>query len=487
MKSKLSTLIGMFFLSILGTPVLAYKLPATSDIDGSSKLEKLQDISEGVSELSREASKAVVFISVSKIMKERPYGAIDPFDFFFGPRSPYLQQRNKKQKAGVGSGFFVDLDKGYIITNNHVIEGADEISLKLANDKTYTGKVLGTDKNTDVAVIQIKDKKFNRKGLTQLSLGNSDKLNVGSLVLALGAPFGLETSISFGVVSAKGRGNLNITNLGNFLQTDAAINPGNSGGPLINMRGQVVGMNTAIYSRSGASAGIGFAVPSKLVRKISTQLINNGKVARGYLGVQLAQEIDEDIAAALNLPKGATGAIVSRVEPQGPAAKAGLRDGDVISKVEGKSIRNREDLTNTIGLLPAGSKVKIEYYRDGKIKRSKVKLAEFPSQNMARRQDAKGGQKELLSGLKVEVLNATKHQDWISQFSIVSRTGLLVTEVSQNSKAAASGIRPGDVLIKANRKLLKSPKDLLRIYKKSSKTLIQLERSGTYRFASLRK
>lgn len=487
MKTSYFLLTALISWALSAAPAYSYDLPSTKAIEGSNRLKQLQAISDGISELSGEAAKSVVFISVSKIMKERPYGAIDPFDFFFGPRNPYPQHRQKKQKAGVGSGFIVDLNKGYIITNNHVIEGAAEISLKLANDKTYIGKVLGTDKNTDVAVVQIKDKNFKRKGLAQLTLGNSDTLAVGSLVLALGAPFGLETSISFGVISAKGRGNLNITNLGNFLQTDAAINPGNSGGPLINMRGEVVGMNTAIYSRSGSSAGIGFAVPSHLVKKIATQLINKGKVARGYLGVQLAQEIDEDIASALNLPKGVSGAIVSRVEPGGPAFKAGLRDGDVISKVDGKTIKNRENLTNTVGLLPAGSKIKIKYYRDGQLKSSQATLAEFPSKNMARR--GKGSQKpgEAYAGLTLEPINPKKHQNWISQFSIDSRKGLLVTEVAADSKAAASGIRPGDVLIKANRKSLRSPGDFTKIYKKSTKILIQLERSGTYRFASLRK
>ncbi|SME93778.1 Do family serine endopeptidase [Pseudobacteriovorax antillogorgiicola] len=483
-KRFLSLMLTWVFVSL---PAYSYELPRAKDISGSRDLEYLQRISNGVSELSDRAAKAVVFISVSKIVNQRPYGAIDPFDFFFGPRMPYPQQRNRKQQSGLGSGFMVDLDKGYIITNNHVIEGADEISLKLSNGETYTGKVLGSDKNTDVAVVQIKDEDFDRKGLTQLTLGNSEDLKVGSLVLALGAPFGLETSISFGVVSATGRGNLNITSLGNFIQTDAAINPGNSGGPLIDMNGQVVGMNTAIYSRSGASAGIGFAVPSNLVAKIATQLITDGKVARGYLGVQLSQEIDDDLAQALELPKGQKGALIARVEPGTPAADAGLRDQDVIVKVNKTSIRSRDELTNTVGLMPAGTKVKVQYYRDGKLRSTTVTLGEFPSNPMASRRTPSKQSDDTFVGMNLEVLDLNRHRNWIDQYGIESRSGIIITDVSPDSKAAAAGLQPGDVLIKANRQPLKKPQDFLKIYKSSSKILIQLERRGAYRFASLRK
>lgn len=470
---------------------LAYDIPSSPPRAINSKaVETLREISEGVSDLASQASKAIVFISVSKIVKGQPYGAVDPFDFFFGPnfRGPRGLQRKERKQEGLGSGFFIDLDKGYIITNNHVIEGADEISIKLANSETYTAKVLGSDPNTDVAVVQITDRSYNKKGLSQLFLSNSDRVKVGEFVIALGAPFGLEASLSFGSISATSRGNLNITNLGNFIQTDAAINPGNSGGPLINMSGHVIGMNTAIYSRTGSSAGIGFAVPAKLVREIASQLINKGEVARGFLGVSLSQELDDELISGLNLPEKTKGALISRVEPGAPADKGGLESGDVITKINDKPIKSRQDLTNVIGLMNPGSKAQVEYYRAGKKKKTTVKLSNFPGTSVASKssnQDDKASAS--LGGMELERLNERRHKALIEQYQIQSKSGLIVKDVERGSKAAAAGIRPGDILLEANRQKLKSAKQFSRIYKSKRRILIQLERGGTYLFASIRK
>ncbi|MBC7660538.1 MAG: trypsin-like peptidase domain-containing protein [Chitinophagaceae bacterium] len=491
--------------ALLSSTVHAYDLPAT-DINHkpSENVQLLQKISAGVAELSQDASKGIALISISKIIKGRPYYEVDPFDFFFGPRyrQPDPSDPGKKQEAGVGSGFIVDLDKGYIVTNNHVVEGADEIDLKLSNGETYEAKVLGTDPRTDVAVVQIKDPKFNRKGLMQLPLGSSEKVRVGEFVIALGAPFGLEFSQSFGAVSAVARGNLNITAVGNFIQTDAAINPGNSGGPLLDMNGYVIGMNTAIFSRSGSSAGIGFAVPSDLVKTVALQLINKGKVAGGYLGVALGQELDEELGNAMNLPKGTKGALVGKIEKNTPAAKAGMESGDVIVEVNGKSIHSGQELSNAVGLMQPGTKVTVGYYRAGTLKKTDINLGTFPmAQNRVRGHGVPQGQDEgddesrggapkgafNDAGLKIEPLNKQKHADFIQQYGIESNRGLLVTDVDPNSKIRASGIRPGDVLLKANNVDLKSVKDFSSIYSQSSKILIQLERRGTFLFASLRK
>lgn len=489
--AKPSILKCVYLLSccLLISPQLsAYELAqARGKLVSSKNVEVLEQISEGISDISQEASKAIAFISVSKMLSSNPYGEFDPFDFFFGPRFRAPNPREeKRQQSGVGSGFIIDLKKGYIITNNHVIQGADEISVKLANEESYTAKVLGSDANTDVAVIQITDEKFKRSGLSQLYLDDSEKAQVGQFVLALGAPFGLETSLSFGIISAKGRGNLNITNLGNFLQTDAAINPGNSGGPLLNMKGHVIGMNTAIYSRSGASAGIGFSVPSNLVRKIAEQLISSGSVSRGYLGVQLAQDLDEDLIQALNLPKNAKGALISRVEPSTPADEAGLESGDVIFKVNNTTIRSRQDLTNSIGLLNPGTKIDIGYYRNGKTQKTKLTLSAFPGAQSVAQQESQQ-EENTLAGLKLESLNPSVHADWIQQFNIESKRGLLVMGVEPGSAAASAGIRRGDVLLEANRTQLAKPQDFASSFRKSSRLLIQLERSGTYLYASLRK
>lgn len=483
--------------ALLSSTVRAYDLPPT-DVNRkpSENVQFLQKISSGVAELSQDASKGVALISISKITKGRPYYETDPFDFFFGPRlrQPDPGQPGQKQQSGVGSGFIIDLEKGYIVTNNHVVEDADEIDLKLSNGETYEAKVLGKDPNTDVAVVQIKDTKFARKGLSQLTFGNSDSVQVGEFVIALGAPFGLEFSQSFGTVSATSRGSLGITTLGNFIQTDAAINPGNSGGPLLDMKGTVIGMNSAIFSKSGSSAGIGFAVPSTLVRDVALQLINKGKVARGYLGVKLAQDLDDDLATAMNLPKGTKGALVGNVEKNTPAAKAGIESGDVIVEVNGRSVHSGQELSNNVGLLQPGAKVNVGYYRAGTKKSADISLGTYIAQN-----DPNGGEDEdgqnapagkgafTESGLKLESLSRQRHGNFIQQYGIESSHGLLVTEVDPNSKARASGIRPGDVLLKANNVELKSVKDFSGIYTQSKKVLLQLERRGTFLFASLRK
>lgn len=478
--------------------LFAYTLPNADKPKISDNVRALQQISTGVAELSQEAAKGVVLISISKIVKGHPYYEMDPFDFFFGPRlrqQQPQQQPDQKQQAGVGSGFLVDLGKGYIITNNHVVEDADEISIKLANGETYDGKVLGRDKNTDVALVQIKDEKFKRDGLAQLPIGNSDNVRVGEFVIALGAPFGLEFSQSFGAVSATSRGNLNITSLGNFIQTDAAINPGNSGGPLLNMEGQVIGMNTAIFSRSGASAGIGFAVPANLVRSVAEQLVTKGKVARGYLGVQLSnQELDDDLLGGLGLPKGTRGALVSKVQKGTPAAAAGLDSGDVITEVNGRPVHSGQELSNVIGLSPPKANVPLTYFRGGKVQKTTVVLGEFEQETLTAGKDDKsqpsGGNTspvDFQTGMKLEPLSRQKHAQYIDQFGIESSAGLLVLDVDPNSKARASGLRPGDVLLKANQTPLKSVKDLTEVFKSGSKVLLQLERSGNVLFASIRK
>ncbi len=460
---------------------LANKQPPTNI---SENLKALKAISQGITELASQASKSIVFVSISKNIPSSRYGQIDPFEFFFGPQ--YRQQRPERKQSGLGSGFIVDLDKGYIITNNHVIEGADELKLKLANGKTYNGKVLGRDKNTDVAVVEVQDSDFDRSGLTQLHLGDSDQMKVGEFVVALGAPFGLESSLSFGVISARDRVDLNITEIGNFIQTDAAINPGNSGGPLINTEGQVIGMNTAIYSRSGSSAGIGFAVPSNIVRRTANQLINKGSVDRGYLGIQMA-ELDSDMAQALGLPKKTEGTLINYVEPGTPAARAGLQDADVITAINNRKVRKPAELRSLIGLKPAGTKVKITYFRNGKTQTTTATLGNYPSDNRLAQQ-AGQGKKSLFGGLKLVALSKKNVKRLSNRYDFISTSGIVISEVARNSQAAAAGLMPGDVILKLNRKTVNNIKQFRKIYNnKKSKLLVQIERKGTFFFTSLKK
>ena len=484
--------IGSFVIRVAGASILtlaaplavAYELPEAQAHHYSAEVDLLQRMSKGIAEISTEAKKAIVFISTSKTIKNNPFaGQVNPFEFFFGPM-PYRHgpEADHKEKA-LGSGFIVDLKKGYVLTNNHVIDEADEITVKLANDESYPGKVLGRDKNTDIAIVQIKSDKFKRDGVAELTLGDSDKVQVGEFVIAVGAPFGLEASLSFGILSAAQRGNLQITNLGNFLQTDAAINPGNSGGPLLDTKGQVVGMNTAIFSRSGGSAGIGFAVPSSLIRRVVPQLIEQGHLNRGFLGVRLTQELDEDINSGLGLGSDAKGALVSYVQVGTPAHKAGLQAGDVIVSVEGKKVTTNSDLTNAVGLLPPGQKIKVEYLRDGKKNETEVKLSAYPDEQVA--SGDSDADKDELGGLRLTKLTPANVGKMHERFDFESDRGLLIVDIVAGSRAEEAGFRPGDVLLKINRKPLTSVEDLKKIYSKSKKVLIQLERKGNYIFAAL--
>lgn len=478
----------------------AYTIPAAPQVAPNENVQMLQRLSKGVAAVAKQANEAIVFVSVYKNAPGMPQGMVDPFEFFFGPGGPGGQggrrggpqqppqgRGTERREGGLGSGFFIDLEKGYILTNNHVVQGADEIQLKLANGDSYEGKIVGRDQNTDVAVVQVKNEKFNRKGLAELRLGNSDAVEVGDFVVALGAPFGLEASLSFGVVSALGRGNLDITKLGNFIQTDAAINPGNSGGPLLDITGQVIGVNTAIYSRSGGYNGIGFAVPANLVRPVAEQLINSGYIRRGYLGVIL-QPIDEDLHAGLNLPAGVHGgALVSRVATDSPAAKAGIEPGDVIAEVNGTPMKVHSEIVNAIGLMKPGSNVDLTLYREGKKTTMRVAIGEHPEDRGSQVASTSGKNevpgKELPFG--VVVANWTK--SLAERFGIESKAGIIVTDVTSDGPADRAGLKAGDLILKVDGKKVGSTDDFQKASKGKSRILVYIERAGEFYFQHLRK
>jgi len=478
-----------------------YKIPNATDTgladENSAMLKK---ISKGVAAVSQKASEAIVFVSVYKTVKGMPFGMVDPFDFFFGPngpggqrqpderRGPPGRQTPQKREGGLGSGFFIDLERGYIMTNNHVIQDADEIQLKLANGETYEGKIVGRDRNTDVAVVQVKEKGFNRKGLSQLGFADSDKVGVGDFVLALGAPYGLEASLSFGIVSAVGRGTLDITKLGNFIQTDAAINPGNSGGPLVDVEGLVVGMNTAIYSRTGGYNGIGFAVPSNFAKSVAETLINEGKVSRGYVGVGL-QPIDPELHKSLNLPKDTAGSLVARVVKGGPAEKAGLEPGDVITAINGKPVRNDSEVINAIGLMRPGTQTELTVLRNGKARTTKISVERWPNEPDqlagADERDGAGNPAGKLGPLGMSVAKLSPLMK--EKYRIESDTGLVITDVKPDSSAARAGIQPGDLILQANGKQVRDPEALSQVIKSGGvRTLLRIERSGQFFFVPLR-
>ncbi len=476
-----------------------YTLPGAPQATTTENAQILQKISKSVAHIAKQANQAIVFVSIYKDAKGMPPGMIDPFEFFFGPRGPRQpfdepqnrggrppQQPQGRREGGVGSGFFVDLNKGYILTNNHVVQDADEIQLKLANGQSYEGKIVGRDQNTDVAVVQVKDPKFDRKGLAALAMGDSNALEVGDFVLALGAPFGLEASLSFGVVSALGRGNLDITKLGNFIQTDAAINPGNSGGPLLDMAGQVVGVNTAIFSRSGAYNGIGFAVPSNLVRSIADQLINKGKISRGFLGVGL-QPIDKELQTSLGLPAGVQGgALVAWVQKGSPASLAGIEPGDVITEVNGTVMKVHSEIVNTIGLMKPGTSVALTIYRDGKRRAQTVTVGQHPEDGAQGKPDQQGpkGQSDKNAVFGMTVSNLTEAQS--NEYGLESRAGALIVNIEPDGPADRAGLRAGDLILKVDNKKVANAAEFYRLIKGKPKSLIWIERAGQFYFVQLK-
>jgi len=464
----------------------AYNLPSNSEKPlNDENIQALERISKGVSTVARHAEKAVVFVSVYKTVRGLPPGMIDPFEFFFGNPNGGMQRREPRQpqrrEEGLGSGFIIDLNQGYIMTNNHVVQDADEIQLKFPNGDTHEAKIVGRDPNTDIAIVQIKEKSFNKNGLSQLILGNSDNVDVGDFAVAVGAPYGLEASVSFGIISAIGRGSLSITQMGNFIQTDAAINPGNSGGPLLNTSGQVIGMNTAIYSRSGGYNGIGFAVPSNLARKIAEQIIGGGKVTRGYIGVGL-QPIDSELQKSLNLPKDSGGTLVARVVDGGPADKAGIEPGDVITSINKKQVRNESEAINAIGLMSPGNSATLTIVRNGKSKDVIAKIGEYPADE-AITAKTKGGGQEGAFGLSVQKLTPEKRQ----QHNLDSKQGLLITSVAESSEGERVGLQPGDLIMAVNNKAVTDLQTFKTLVKQSgSRVLLRIERAGQYFFVPLR-
>jgi len=456
---------------------MAYTIKkATTPAVKHSGLKELQNLSSGVAAVAEKATKAIVFLSVYKNIRNLPNDAFDPLDFFFGQR-PDGKSPNPRRRGGVGSGFFIDLEKGYILTNNHVVSDADEIELKLANDRIYKGKIVGRDKNTDVAVVQVIDLSFDKKGLDALSMGTSGNMRVGDFVVALGAPYGLEASLSFGVISAIGRGNLDIANLGDFIQTDAAINPGNSGGPLLNIEGNVIGINTAIYSKTGGYNGIGFSVPSDLAVNIAEQLITSGRIQRGYLGVWM-KPIDEELKKGLDIPDGVEGTLVFRVAKNSPADRAGLEPGDVIYEIDSLTTKNAGSIANAVGLKKPGTKIRLGLYRDGKPRVVKVTTDEHPEDKLAEEDF-----KQLPFGLALSNWNKKFKKD----FGLKSNFGVFVRHVLAGSAADRSGIKPGDLILKIGDTKLGSVKQFHKISGSQSNTLMRIERAGQFFMIKLRK
>ena len=361
----------------------------------------------------------------------------DPFfrRFFNVPDRP-------PQEMAAGSGVIVDARQGLVITNHHVIKNAAQVIVTLKDRRQLPATIVGADPATDIAVLKI-----DAPNLTAMKLGDSDQLNVGDFVVAIGNPFGLGQTVTSGIVSALGRSGLNIEGYEDFIQTDASINPGNSGGALINLRGELIGINTAIIGPSGASVGIGFAVPVNMARGVMTQLVRFGEVRRGRLGIDF-EDLAPDAAVALKLPT-ADGALISTVQPDSPAAKAGLRRGDVVLAFNGRPVRSGPDLRNRLGLTPVGDTIELTVFRDGN--KLTVKLQIAPPQGIA------SGDAQIvpqLAGLKIANIDRTTPQG-------ARVEGVLVVGIETGSVAAGYGLRPGDVIAAVNRQRVRNINEFL--------------------------
>jgi serine protease Do/serine protease DegQ len=388
----------------------------------------------------------------------------DPFfrRFFDLPAVP-----RERETQSLGSGVIIDADKGYVVTNNHVIAKADEITVVLRDQRSFTAKVVGTDPEVDLAVIQIK-----ADNLTEVPMADSDNLNIGDFVVAIGNPFGLGQTVTSGIVSALGRTNLGIEGYEDFIQTDASINPGNSGGALVNLRGELVGINTAIVGPAGGNVGIGFAIPSNMTKDIAYQLIKHGEVRRGQLGV-IIQDLTPELASAFNLTTG-RGVLVSKVTEGSPAEKAGLRQGDIILSINGEAVTSAAELRNVIGVQRVGNKIEIGIIRDSKQKQLKATIEEPV------RQKIEGA--KINARLKGAVLsNIDPGHPLAGKVAAVE-----VASIQRGAPAWRAGLRKGDLIVSANRKPVDSLKALRQAVDQQSGLLLNIRRGDSAFFLVIR-
>lgn len=465
-----------FSLPLVSLLLLTMTLSAGQAFGGTHPV--VDRLSKAFVDIVKEAKPAVVHIKVEKTTESKGSNIPEEmfnhpfFEQFFGPQFRQQQRPHKFKQRGQGSGFIISRD-GFILTNNHVVGDADSIRVTLSDDRTFDAKVIGTDPQTDVALIKIEDP----ENLPVLPLGDSSKLEAGELVIAIGNPFGLSQTVTMGMVSATGRSAVGINEYENFIQTDAAINPGNSGGPLINGDGEVVGINTALFSKTGGYMGIGFAIPINMARSVQDQLHKFGKVTRGWLGVVI-QNVSEDLADSFGL-KNAEGILVSEVQKDSPASSAGLKQGDVILKLNGTALKDVSDLRNRVAMIRPGSKAMLNVLRNNRDKKIQVTIGEQPSDFGRSGMSASGSDSLDQFGLTLQELT----QELAQKFDYRENSGLIISDVKQGSPAEAAGLKPGQLVEEVNRKPVKSLRELKRALKKSgsraSKVLLRV-RSGDY-------
>jgi len=480
-QTKATSFLSLLTLSLFCILLAGGQVFAKSDI--TSDIEILDRSSKAFVNVVKKAKPAVVHIKVEKTTKRNYQGRQGTeemfnhpfFEQFFGPqfRQKQQQQQPKQQEytqRGQGSGFIIN-KKGFILTNNHVVEGADSIKVTLSDKREFTATVVGTDPQSDVALIKID----NAVNLPVLPLGDSSKLDVAEWVIAIGNPFGLSQTVTVGVVSATGRSSIGLNDYENFIQTDAAINPGNSGGPLINARGEAVGINTALFSKTGGYMGIGFAIPINMAKSIEKQLKEHGKVTRGWLGVVI-QNVDKDLADSFGLKK-AGGILVSEVQKDSPASAAGIKRGDVIIELDGEVLNDVSHLRNRVALISPKSKTVLLVIREGREKKIQVTIGHQPS-DFNKQVSTKGVKSLEEYGLTMQELT----KELAERFDYEADSGLIVSNVEQGSTAAKAGMKPGQLVEEVNKIPVSNLTDLGKVLSETSESgkILLRVRSGNH-------
>lgn len=487
---------------ILGAGVIVCALVAGGNGVSASAAGVPPSLAQGFSEIVKKTTPAVVNIAVTgggEASRRRggvppnPFGAPPPGDEPGGegptpppmPHGPPTPHGRPDQSAG--SGVILD-SSGFIVTNNHVVDGATQITVTLSDRREFSAKVVGTDPKTDLAVIKIE-----AKDLPALKWAEYEKLQVGDLVLAVGSPFGLSSTVTLGIISALGRGNVGIADYEDFIQTDAAINPGNSGGALVNMNGDLIGINTAIFSRTGGSEGIGFAIPSSIALDIVDSLQKTGKVVRGWMGVAI-QEITPALAKSFKLPEQRKGVLISDVNENGPSYSAGIKRGDVVIAFNGKEVQSVSQLRNLVARTMVGKDAQIKVVRDGKEQLISVKVAERPSDEMLAKKEPSPPKEtgemikppdNVLASFRVQALDSAL----MTQLNIPAKTvGVVITAVEPGGQAEAAGLQRGDVIQEVNHETVKSLSEYQKAAEKVKKdelAVLLVNRQGNSLFVAI--
>ena len=443
-----------------------------------STTNDILDFNQHLIDIAKKVKPAVVNIAVIGIREPEiplfrsPFFDDPFFRRFFGEPFQHPKQRPQRREQGMGSGVIISAD-GYIVTNNHVVDAGDEIQVVLDDKRKFEATLIGTDPKTDLAVIKIE-----ATDLPFLTWGDSSNLQVGEMVIAVGNPFGLNQTVTMGIISAVGRAHVGIVDYEDFIQTDAAINPGNSGGALVNLRGELIGINTAIFSRSGGYMGIGFAIPSNMAQTVTQSLKERGKVVRGWLGVSI-QEVSHELAEQFDAPD-TEGALVSEVVRGGPAEKAEFQRGDIIREFDGRAIKNPTKLRAFVAETLPGTKVEVRVLRDGESKTLTVEIGEMPKEFAASGRKGSVGGDHALSGLTVKPVPPDQAS---------GDEGVLVSGVDPQSRAARAGIQKGDIILEINRTPIRNLDDFERVVSRldaDDSVLVLLRRGNATIFLSIR-